>query len=670
MAKPFTKKNAADADVSAPRPAAKSNVPAQPLPEWLNRDRLWGLLLLGAVVLTYAPVWWAGFVWDDDLFVTANPCIVGPQGLKEIWTTSAADICPLALTTVWVEHALWGLAPLPYHLVNVFLHAACAVLLWRVLRILRIPDAWLGAALWALHPAQVESVAWITEIKNTQSGLFYLLSIRFYAKWLRGGNAGLQGKTGSGWNYGWTLFFAALAMASKSSTAMLPAVLCLCAWWLEGRWQWRRLVAVIPVFLMSLAAGAVSVWTQGQRMAMAPDAPPAPAWPERVAAAGNAVWFYLSKIVWPYPLAAVYPRWPIDTGQPVSYLPLLAVIAALLVLWFNRKTWARPWFFGFVYFLVALLPGLGLADNYIFRYSFVFDHLQYLAAMGPLALAGAGLARLTEWIIPGERSLPPSLCAGLLLILAALSWNRAWVYENQESLWNDALTWNPNCELAHYNLGAALFQKGETDEAMAQFQQALKNNPNDSGVHYGLGNIFLQKGQVDKAMAEYEKALEFNPNSVEAYNNLGGILVQRGQLDNAMTDYQKALAINPNIAETHCNLGGALAQKGRVDEAIGEFEKAIRINPGLAEAHYSLGSELAQKGQLDEAMAEFQKALAINPNYAEAHNNLGATLFREGQVDQAIDEFQEALRLNPNYADAQKNLSKAEATARQKAGQM
>src|SRR5271156_3691064 len=158
---------------------------APPLPSWFNRDWLWALILVLAVILTYSPVGWAGYVWDDDVVITANPVIVGPLGLKEIWTTFAADICPLTLTTFWVEHALWGLVPLPYHLVNVLLHGACAVVLWRVLRSLRVPGAWLGAALWALHPVQVESVAWITEMKNTESGLFFLLSILFFARWLK-----------------------------------------------------------------------------------------------------------------------------------------------------------------------------------------------------------------------------------------------------------------------------------------------------------------------------------------------------------------------------------------------------------------------------------------------------------------------------------------------------
>jgi len=265
-------------------------------PTWYRRDWFWGLILILSVILTYTPVWWGGFVWDDGQFLTANPCIVGPLGLKEIWTTRAADICPLVLTTFWVEHALWGLAPLPYHLVNVLLHGVCAVVLWRVLRRLRVQGAWLGAALWALHPVGVESVGWITEMKNTESGLFFLLSILFFVRWL--GAKELEGRTGGGWDYTLTLLFAALAMAAKSSTVILPVVLCSCAWWMEGRWHWRNATRVVPIFLMSIAASALSIWTQGLHLATVTDPQWVRTWPQRLATAGDAVWFYLGKLLW------------------------------------------------------------------------------------------------------------------------------------------------------------------------------------------------------------------------------------------------------------------------------------------------------------------------------------------------------------------------------------
>jgi len=650
MAKRSKKKKARSSVI--PAKAAGASTGALRLPSWLGHDWVWGLILAGAVILAYLPVWHAGIIWDDAAVVTANPVIVGPLGLKEIWTTSAADICPLTLTTFWVEHLLWGLAPVPYHLVNVFMHAACAVVLWQVLRSLRVPGAWLGAALWALHPVEVESVAWISEMKNTQSGLFFLLSILFFVRWLKARD--LDRRAGGGWNYALTLLFAALAMASKSSAVILPVVLCLCAWWMESRWDWRNLARVAPIFFISVVAGIVSIWTQ--QIHGANDPLWTRTWPERLVTAGDAVWFYLGKLLWPHPLILIYPRWQIDAGQLISYLPLCAVIVALFILWLKRDSWFRPGFLVFAYFLTALLPVLGLVDMSYSHYSFVADHFQYLASMGPLALAGAGLSRLADFVTPGKYGLRSSLCAGLLLALGVLSWQRVWAFESEKTLWSDTLAKNPNCSIAHSGLGAFLLEGGKWDEAIAQYEEALEINPNYAETHNNLANALLQKGRVDEAIAEYQKALEINPNVAETHYNLGNTLLQKGRVDEAIVECQKALEINPNYADAHAYLGSALLQKGHVDAAIAEYQKAMEINPNYAGAHYNLGNALLQKGQVDEAIAEYEKALEINPNYPEAHANLGSALLQKGHVDEAIVQYQKALEINPNYAEAHYNL--------------
>jgi len=663
MAKRSTRTEALSSEI--PAKVAGADAVAQWLPSWFTRDWLFGLILVLAVILVYQPVWRAGFIWDDDDHLIANPCIIGPLGLKEIWTTSNARYYPLVLSTFWIEHALWGLAPLPYHLVNVFMHAACAVVLWRVLRRLQVPSAWLGAALWALHPVQVESVAWISEMKNTQSGLFFLLSILFFIRWLR--TRGTDDRSKDGWNYALTLLFAALAMASKSSTVVLPLVLCLCAWWIEGRWHWRNLARVAPIFLISLAAAVLAMWSV-ELYGDAHNPQWVRSWPERLITTGNVVWFYPGKLLWPHPLIFIYPRWVINAGQGLSYVPLLAAIIVLYILWLKRDSWSRPYFFALAYFLAALLPILGLVEHYFLRYSFVADHLQYLASMGPLALAGAGLVRLAEFIIPERTWLQSSLCAGLLLILGMMSWQRTWVYKSFETLWTDTLARNPNCWLGHNNLGITLFQKGQVDQAMAHFQKALEINPNYDLAHNSLGNVFLQKRQLDEAIAQFQKALEINPKYFEVHSNLGNAFLQKGQVDEAMAQFQKALEINPNYDLAHYNLGNALFQKGEVDEAIEQYQKALEINPNLDEVHYNLGNALVQKGRLDEAIGQYQKALGINPNDAETHNNLGFALFKKGRVNEAIVQFKEALRLKPDYGDAQRNLSKAQAMARQAPG--
>jgi len=555
---------------------------------------MWGLILFVAVAATFSPVIWSGYVWDDDIVATANAVVVGPLGLKEIWTTEAADICPLTITTFWAEYKMWGLAPLPYHLVNVLLHGGCAILLWRVLRRLRIPGAWPGAALWALHPLQVESVAWIAEMKNTESCLFYLLTIFCFLGWLRG-NPG--DRTKRSWNYGLTLLFAAMAMASKSSTVILPVVLCLCAWWMEGRWNWRNAAKLAPLFLMSLAAGLASLWTQGQRLATANDAQWqwARSWPERLAGVGDGVWFYLGKLIWPHPLMAIYPRWKIETAHMASFLPLLAVVVTLGLLWLKRESWGRAWFFAYAYFLVALLPVLGLVSNTIFSFSLVFDHFQYLAGMGPLALAGAGMTWLADFTLPGRRLLQATVVVGLLLTLGMTTWQRTWVYESQETLWTDTLAKNPECWLGYYNLGTTLGKEGKLDDAITDLQQAVALNPNFTKARTNLGLALLRKGRTDEALEQVQMALRINPNYAEAQNTMGGILFQKGQIEQAIPYFQKALEISPNYAHARFNLGVALAQKGQTDEAVAQFRKVLEITPNDVEAQEHLAKALAEQ---------------------------------------------------------------------------
>jgi tetratricopeptide (TPR) repeat protein len=467
-------------------------------------------------------------------------------------------------------------------------------------------------------------------MKNTESGVFFLLSILFFLKWLK--TRDLDQRSESNWSYGLTLLFVVLAMASKSSTVILPVVLGLCAWWVEGRWQWRNLARLGPIFLMTIAASAVSIWAVGLNE-VAIDPQWVRTWPQRLVTAGDAVWFYLGKLLWPHPLIMVYPRWQIDAGQWISYLPLLAVIIVLFILWLKRESWAHPWFFVFAYFLTALLPVLGLIETPIFQYSMVFDHFQYLASMGPLALAGAGMVRLADFVIPRRPWLQSTLGAGMLLILGLLSWQRVCAYESEETLWTDTLAKNPNCWAGYNNLGKALLQKGQVDEAMAQFQ----------------------------------KALEINPNYDQAQNNLGNAFFKKGQADEAITQYQKALETDPNYVDAHYNLGNALFQKGQVDEAIEQYQKALKIDANYAVAHNSLGTALFQKGQMDEAVEQYQKALEINPNNAVTHYNLGDAFAQKGRMDEAIAQFQEAVRLKPDYSNAQRNLAKAQAMARQRA---
>ena len=326
-----------------------------------RREWLWAFLLIALVFISYARVFNADFIWDDESHLTRNPCIVGPLGLKEVWTSTRAVYYPLVLTTFWVVHKFVGLSPWPYHLLNVLLHAGSAVLLWQVLRQLNVRGAWLGAALWALHPVIVQSVAWVTELKNTQSGFFYLLSIFCFLNWeeklrmrrisrIKGAEEVLV-KYPRNPRYLWfglSLLFFLPAILSKPSVVMLPVVLGLCVWWRKGGVYRRDIAALAPFLLISALASAWTILEQ-KFHAGAIGAEWAQTWPERLIIAGRAIWFYLVKLAWPYPLIFIYPRWKINSSQLIAYLPLVAAIAGLLALWLIRAKWSRAVFFALAY---------------------------------------------------------------------------------------------------------------------------------------------------------------------------------------------------------------------------------------------------------------------------------------------------------------------------------
>lgn len=574
--------------------------------EWLI-----GVLLVAATVVAYQPVWHAGFIWDDDQFLTNNPFIKAGNGLYRLWfTASTPDYFPLTSSALWLEWRLWGEHALGYHLVNILLHALSAVLLWRVLLRLKIPGAWIGAGLFAVHPVNVESVAWITERKNTLCLFFYLCAVLAWVKYE---------DNGTGRWYGWALVAFALSLLSKTAAAPLPVVLLGLAWWRRGRVAWQDVKRTMPFFALAAVLAAVTVWFQyhlsiGQEVVRSDSV-----W-SRLAGAGWAVWFYMYKTVWPVDLIFVYPRWQIDAHNMLSYVPLLLLIVVFAVLWHYRRRWGKELLCALSYDVLLLLPVLGFLNIYFMKYSLVADHWQYFAIIGPLALAGAALARR------------PVIAAAILLALCALTWKQCGTYANAETLWRATVRQDP-----------------------------------DSWVGLcELSNILLGEGRLDEAVACAQKAVDLKPDYSGAQNNLALALFQQGHVDEAVDHYQKALAASPGNAPAHSNYGNALARMGRIDEAISQYEQAINIRPDFDSAHNNLADVLWQKGKVDEAIAQYQQALEINPNYVEARVNLGTVLFHAGRTADAIAQFEKALELRPNDPLARSGLDQA--MAKQHAG--
>jgi protein O-mannosyl-transferase len=649
------------------------------------------LILLVATLVAYGPAWHAGYIWDDDAYVTENPTLRSLDGLKAIWLkpTASPQYYPLVFTTFWVEHHLWGLHSPGYHLVNILLHALNAVLLWRVLRRLQVPGSWWAAALFALHPVMVESVAWVTERKNVLSGFFYLLTVLAFLRFRPLNNQ--EATANRNWRfYPLILVWFVGALLSKTVTCSLPAALLLLLWWKAGRVEKRDALALAPMFGLGAALGLATVWLEKYHVG-ASGADWTLTFGERCLLAGRALWFYAGKLFWPEPLTFIYPRWEIDGRAAWQYVFPLAVLAVLLALWWRRRSLGRGPLVAVLFFAGTLAPALGFIDVYPFRFSFVADHFQYLAGIGLIALtAGAGTMmceRLGRW---GRRAGFP--VAGLVLLaLGMLTWRQAGIYKNAETLWLDTLKKNPGCWLAHnnlgvylmranrlaeaiqhgeqalqlksdypearFNLGCARLQSGAVAEAIEQFKQAIRLQPDFPAAHNSLGNALFRLQKVPEAMAEFTEAIRLKPDYAEARNNLANILLLQGQGEAAAREYERALQINPDYADAHYHLGLALIRLDRPDEAIAHYRKAITLQPDHADAHGNLANVLTVLGRLDEAIAEYQQTLALIPNSVQAHFRYGQALLAQRRYQAASAEFEKTLKLDPAHLPVRISLA-------------
>jgi intracellular septation protein A len=532
-------------------------------------------LVLLLTIAAYIPVMHAGFIWDDDVLITENPMTKAPDGLYRFWlTTEAPDYYPMISSLWWLEWRWWGDNPMPYHVVNVLLHAANTVLIWVVLRRLKIPGAWLAALVFGIHPVNVATVAWVSEQKNTLSMLFYLIAILLYLRFDEAGS----------WRWYWASLSAFLAaLLSKSAIVMLPVVLLGCVWWLHGRVQWRDVLRSGPFFAAALVMGLVTIWFQSHRV-LPGHVIRTVGFAYRLAVAGWVPWFYLSKALLPVNLNLIYPKWQIDASQWAFYLPGVILIGMLTVFWWKRDSWGRALFFGVGYFAVTLLPVMGFVDQAFYRFSLVADHWQYYSIVGIIALAVAGAARLCLRLVGPSRSVAMVVCVVLLGLLAARTWERGSIYANEETLWQDTLARNPSAWIAQNNLGLIFWRTGKLEDAIACLRQTVRLEPGFAEGHNNLGNALSQTGQFQAAIKEYEQALRIDPNLAEADYNLANTLSRAHRFPEAIAYYKQAVRLKPDYAEAHYHLGVALERSNKREEALSEYEGALRLNPGYKEA--------------------------------------------------------------------------------------
>jgi tetratricopeptide (TPR) repeat protein len=602
-----------------------------------------GVVLVVLVCLVaYVPAIRSGFVWDDDAMLTEN-IVLKEHGLYRSWfSADQPNYWPITWTSYRLEHKFWKLNPAGYHITNILIHTACALLIWRILVQLNVPAAFAAALIFAVHPVNVESVAWIAQRKTVLAMLFFLLSLFYYLRF---------DQTGKRVFYVLSVTLFILAMLSKGSVVGLPVVILLCIWWLHKAIARQDILRSIPFFVISAVMSIVEIWFQYNR-AIAADVVRSDSFLSRLAGAGWAVWFYLYKAVLPIHLTFIYPRWKIDPTNLVSYVPGLLLLVLLALAWRYRRSWGRPVFFALSFYIVMLLPVLGFFNIYFMRYSLVADHYQYVSIISVICLAvgviyrylGAGVLKIAAVFA--------------LMILGGVTWQRSGLYKDAETLWNDTLRKTPNCVMAHTNLGNILQLQGRINEAIGHFHQALqdKTSPDYTKALYNMARTSSLQGRFDEAINYYREVLQINPNYAEAHNGLGTTLSKMGKFDDAITHYRKALQIKPALTEVYANLGNALLEKGNPGEAIDYLQQALLINPDSAETHYNLAIALKRQGRLDEAVSHYQQALHIKPGYADAQNNLAVALLAKGNVDEAINHYRLAIQFRPNFIEALYNL--------------
>ena len=669
------------------------------MPSLARREWLLLAALALSIFFAYQPCWQGGPIWDDDAHLT-RPELQSWQGLGRIWydVRATTQYYPLLHSAFWIEHRLWGDAPLGYHLLNLLLHATAALLVALILRRLAIPGALLAAAIFALHPVHVESVAWITEQKNTLSAVFYLATLLVYLHFDRKRTIPL---------YCGALALFLAAILSKTVTATLPGALLVIFWWQRGRLSWRRdVLPLVPFFLLGASAGMVTAWWELQvNHCVGPEFQFT--LPERLLIASRAVCFHLGKLCWPAKLTFIYPRWPMDSAAWWPYLFPAGLALLLAGLWSIRRRTRSP-LAALLFFVGTLFPTLGFFNLYTFRYSLVANHYQYLASLGPITLAAAaatillGSGRRTvilsaaknlaccssheilryaqddirgrekgdSFLVPAQMGTVPffprsaGYVLGLALLagLAGLTWRQSRMYVDHETLYRTTIDENPDCWMAHNNLGLLLAARHQVEPAIAEFQKVLQIRPDDAEGHNNLGLALAGRGQFQEAIAQYRKALEIKPAYAMAENNLGAALADQGRLAEAILHYRKALELNPDYAEAHSNLGAALAGRGKPVEALAHYRQALELAPDSAETHNNLAwlqatCPIAALRDGAQAVTHARRANELRGDAPGVLDTLAAAYAEAGRFPEAVAAARKALVL----ARQQKNRALAEA---------
>ena len=608
--------------------------------------------LVALTLLVYLPTLRNGFIWDDDSYVEHNPLLRSLYGLWLIWAhpSLTPQYYPLVHSSFWLEYQLWNLWPLPYHLLNVLLHATSAVLLARLLLKLNVRGAWLAAAVWAVHPLNVESVAWVTERKNVMSAVFYLLAFTTYLRAVAGDD---HDRPIDRRAYLTALSWFALSLLSKTVTSTLPAAILVVLWWQRGRLVRRDWVRLIPFFVIGAAMGSVTGYLERTQVGAHGRAWASLTVIDRVLIASRAVWFYAGKFLWPEKLIFIYPRWVIESSSAWAWTPLAAAVLALVALIILWRRWGRgPLALGLL-FVGTLAPALGFVNVYPMKFSFVADHFAYLAT--------AVLATAVGWTLGGRGGNSsvwrPVVAALILIALGARSLAREFVFYDRLTLWRQTVADNPNSAMAHTNLGHALVADQQPDAAAREYERSLQLAPDEPDSRLNVAVEAANHGDLPGAIRQFEQIVALDPTYLASYGYLARLNAHLKQFDRAEYWARQGIAAAPHMAISYQVLGNVLDSEGKLRLAMEQFQQAVHTEPMRAGAHTDLAIVEMKLNLIPQATAEFETALTLDPTDAVGWDTLGQLKLTAGKNNEAIDCFQKSLLMDPNNRDAAERLS-------------
>lgn len=593
----------------------------------------WKLTLLHAAIIVAAGlfIYWPAFngywIWDDGMYISQNPLMNDPARLWKAWFQpgSFIEYYPITETVQWVQWKLWGDDTLGYHLTNVGLHLLSAFLVWRLLGKFGLRLAWLGGLLFAIHPMMVESVAWISELKNTLSLPPFLLAV---CAWIDYEERGRRG------DYVRALALFLVSMLCKIGMAPFPVIILLYAWWKRGRVGWRDGLASAPFFVISVILGLVTKWCGEyymQSQLKNPAVIEIGGFFSRLALSGQTLAFYFTKCFWPAGPLPIYPQWKIDPSSPLQFVPWLVLAGAVYWLWRRRESWGRHVLLGLGFFILILGPFLGFVPISYMSFTWVMDHFIYVPIIGLIGIVVAGIERVDARLAAPVHPFSTGILTVIMGLLAFESHWYAAAYTDAETFWTYTVDHNPGAWGAHDNLAQALLQVGEPEKAREHFETAIRLKPELAAPYCDLAAALVQLGRNSEGMESLRQALQRDPNSAEAHNDLGVMLAQSGRMTEALAEFETALRHRPHYVDAYNNIGNALFQLGRTSDAIEQFGMAIQIDPSNVPAHDDLGLALEQAGRVRDAEDQFRRSLEINPGDDKARDNLARLLQLEAQ---------------------------------------